>query len=111
MKIIGCSFFSGELGDQPKKEYTPFHSEGIKCVRSVGHVLDREVLYEIVFEEPFAYPDYIVQAVSFEKTPILKKLSVSVYHDVIVDTQYVDRVTIKALHGLNRAYRIQINGQ
>ena len=38
MKLIGCTFFSGEIGDQPKKEYKPFHDVGIKVVRAVGQV-------------------------------------------------------------------------
>lgn len=111
MKIIGCTFFSGEIGDRPKKEYVPFHAEGIKTVRAVGHVLDRTVLYEVVFEEPFEYPDYIVHAISLDKSALVeKKDKVTPKDDVLIDTQYRDRVIIKAQSGLNRAYVVRIMG-
>lgn len=111
MKIIGCTFFSGEIGDQPKSEYQPFHDVGIKTVRAVGQVLDRQVLYEVVFEEEFEYPDYVVDVVSFDKAGLVnKKPGLTPYRDVVVDTQYRDRVVLKAKEGLNRAYAVRIIG-
>lgn len=111
MKLIGCTFFSGEIGDQPKKEYVPFHDTGIKTVRAVGQVLDRQVLYEVVFEEPFEYPDYIVHVISVDKAGMIqKKPGLTPHTDVIVDTQYRDRVVLKAQTGLNRAYVVRILG-
>lgn len=111
MKLIGCTFFSGEIGDQPGKEYVPFHDTGIATVRAVGQVLDRTVLYEVVFEEPFEYPDYTVEVRSFDKAGLNQRKPLTPHSDqVVVDTQYCDRVVLKAFEGLNRAYAVRIIG-
>jgi len=111
MNLIGCTFFSGEINDKPGTTYTPFHCEGVSEVRTKSHIQSREVIYEVVFETPFEHPDYIVQAVSFDKDALyLKQPGLSPHYDIVVDTQYRDRVVLKAKQGLNRAFTVRVMG-
>lgn len=111
MRFLGCTFMSGEIGDAPGTEYKPFDNVGISKVSAKGKVLDREVIYTVFFDEPFKYPNYTVDLVSFEKEPFLRKEGgLTPKYDVTVDTQFPDRVVLKAKQGLHRVFTVRVVG-